>query len=134
MRVRVHRNLHKKCWSIVDPKTGRVIEHTNSVTIQNATFVVRPGGRSRALRERKRNVHAFVVGDLVTECIDACCNRKSVVNEWSSVRYNPFKAGTFMCHRTDRFRPIKAAPLVRLDNEGAWVPSTSRGTRSRPSA
>ena len=63
MRVEVYFNLHKKVFSVRSVMTGRVILHTDKVHISNPKFVVRKSGRDKVLRERKKNVHAFVRGD-----------------------------------------------------------------------
>ena len=61
-RVRAYYNLHKKCFSVQDYKTGLVIEHTDSLFFTNALFVVRKSGNERVKQEGKKNVHAFVNG------------------------------------------------------------------------
>lgn len=70
--VKVYRNLHRKCWSVALPD-GRVWLHARELklcsrgwfnTSQECTFVVQPAGRARALKERRRNVHAYVKGPL----------------------------------------------------------------------
>jgi hypothetical protein len=63
MRVEVYYNLHKKCFSI--RHKGIVISHANTVKLADVTFVVRKAGRERVLREKKKNVHAFVRGNLL---------------------------------------------------------------------
>ena len=64
MKVEVYRNLHKNCWSVRDCKTKKVIKHVQSAYIKNAELVVQPAGRSKVLREQRKNVHAFVRGQL----------------------------------------------------------------------
>lgn len=67
MRVEVYWNLHKRCFSVralegVD--RGRVINHADKVLLRDVSFVVQPAGRKRAIRENRKNVHAFVRGTL----------------------------------------------------------------------
>ena len=67
MRVFVYFNLHKKCLSVKaleGESKGRVIAHADSVELVNATFKVSQAGRQRVLRERRKNVHAGVVGTM----------------------------------------------------------------------
>ena len=64
MKVEVYFNLHKKLFSVRSVATGRVMFHTYEVCIDNPKFVVRKAGRDKVLRERKKNVHAFVRGDI----------------------------------------------------------------------
>jgi hypothetical protein len=61
-RVRAYYNLHKKCFSVQDYKTGLVIEHTDELFVTNAMFVVRKSGNEKVKREGRKNVHAFVNG------------------------------------------------------------------------
>ena len=59
-RVYVYRNLHQDTWSL--RARGRVIAHEDTVVLLNAEFRVGEKSRQRAVREKQRNVHAFVVG------------------------------------------------------------------------
>ena len=61
-RIRAYYNLHRKCFSVQDYKTGLVIEHTDKLFVTNAMFVVRESGNKKVKREGKKNVHAFVNG------------------------------------------------------------------------
>ena len=61
-RIRAYYNLHKKCFSVQDYKSGLVIEHTDKLFMTNAMFVVRKSGNERVKKEGKKNVHAFVNG------------------------------------------------------------------------
>ena len=61
-RIRTYYNLHKKCFSVQDYKTGKVVEHTNRLYLSNALFVVRKSGNERVKKEGRKNVHAFVNG------------------------------------------------------------------------
>ena len=65
MRVRVYRNLRAGGYSVLNPRTGRVVGHASAVLLTAARFIVREGGRKRVLEERRKNVHAFVEGDLI---------------------------------------------------------------------
>ena len=95
MRVEVYFNLHKKLFSVRDCKTGRVIKHTNDITILDPKFVVRKAGRERVLRERKKNVHAFVRGELM-----GYEDMAHAPELYSSVTYNPYKYSSFVNKHT----------------------------------
>ena len=89
-KVRVYWNLHKKCWSIQDTKSGLVIDHRYDVTLEQAKFVVRKGGQKRVREESKKNVHAFAVGYIAQEQdIDSSTYHHKV-------SYNPYKNDFFM--------------------------------------
>lgn len=63
-RVAVYRNLHAhgegQRWSIV--QSGRVVAHTDSVTLSDVAFRVSAAGLARAKRLGRKVVCAFVVG------------------------------------------------------------------------
>ena len=63
-RVRVYWNLQKKCWSIMTVHYRRLIGHAKELVLNDCTFVVYEAGRQRVLREKRKNVHAFVEGFL----------------------------------------------------------------------
>lgn len=68
MRVFCYYNLHKAVWSVKaleGSQKGRVILHAGEVTLAKCEFKVSEAGRQRVLREKKKNVHAGVVGELV---------------------------------------------------------------------
>lgn len=67
MRVAVYFNLHRKCFSIramEGPAKGRVVAHADDVILGRVSFRVSEAGRQRVIRERRKNVHAFVEGEL----------------------------------------------------------------------
>jgi len=97
MRVEVYFNLHKKLFSVRDCKTGRVVHHTYNIWIEDPVFVVRKAGRERVLREKKKNVHAFVRGtwmqDLLIEVAPKILGHRDRSQE---VTYNPYKYDSFV--------------------------------------
>lgn len=107
MRVEVYFNLHKHVWSVRQCSTGRVILHTDKVHIRDPQFVVRKSGRDRVLREGKKNVHAFVRGE-ITHFDDF----NPDYLDYSLVSYNPYKFDTFVdVHDTTPVRTAKRAVL-----------------------
>lgn len=61
--VYVHRNLHSGAdnsdyWSLL--LRGKVFRHESEVLGLRARFAIRPSGVARAIREGRKNVHAFV--------------------------------------------------------------------------
>jgi len=97
MRVEVYFNLHRKLFSVRDCKTGRVVHHTQQIWVEDPVFVVRKAGRERVLREKKKNVHAFVRGtwmqDLLIEDAQKIYDHIGVSQE---VTYNPYKYDSFV--------------------------------------
>ena len=99
-RVRVYYNLHKKCYSVQDYKTGLVTKHTNQLNLSNAMFVVRKSGNERVRSEGKKNVHAFVNGIVNDKPSDT----NSFHNSYR-VRYNPYEMDYFHYERIVNNKP-----------------------------
>ena len=117
MKVFVYFNLHKKIWSIralSGPRKGLVIAHAQRVNLIEATFKVSEAGRQRVLAEKRKNVHAGIVGTW-----DGHGNPEP----WEGatmgvpVSYNPYKAPTFT--RRDDSSPVHKATLVHLGTRSA---------------
>lgn len=84
MKVRVYFNLHDRCYSI--QHKGRVVAHLDQVLITDAKFQVGEGGRQRVLKETRKNVHAYVIGEMEVGFI-----KKGV-----EVTYNPYLYKNFV--------------------------------------
>lgn len=108
-RVRVYRNLHTGNFSVQCTKTGRVIAHASSLALTNVTFVVRKAGRQKVLDQKRKNVHAFVVGNICTQIGGA--NRQ--------VKYNPYLADCFFLE--DCGQKISSAGFAELVNNKIFV-------------
>lgn len=64
--VKVYRNRPKGCWSVVS--AGKVSQHLPSLLLKDCKFHVQPAGHGRYLREKVRNVHAYVSGHIAKDC------------------------------------------------------------------
>ena len=118
MRVSVYFNLHKKLWSVradEGPEKGRVVAHAEHVALRNARGKVSAAGRAKVLREGRKNVHAFMRGelaglygirwakiDVVTAALEDWQMMAPVclVGDWREpvrkITYNPYKYETFV--------------------------------------
>lgn len=92
MKSEVYFNLHKNTFSL--RSKGKVYDYQDSVLISNAKFVVREGGRQRVLKESKKNVHAFVKGDVI--CTDVL-PQEELDKHYIKAYYNPYRCKTFIC-------------------------------------
>lgn len=90
-RVRVHFNFHKRLFSIC--QNGIVVDYAKCVWLHNVEFKVGPKGRERVLAEGRKNVHAFLYGDLymVDETHNHWYNNHEAI-----ARYNPYKYDSFV--------------------------------------
>ena len=94
-KVRVYWNLHKKCWSIQDCKSGLVCDHLERISLEQAKFVVRKAGQKRVREEGKKNVHAFAEGWVSRE------QDEDHTHYWYDISYNPYKNDYFMIKDQD---------------------------------
>ena len=89
--VEVYRNLHNGMLSV--RQRGLVVAHVHTIDLIDVTFKVNESGRQRVIRDKKKNVHAFVVGTPLAVNAPSGLN---VQRYWRRVKYNPYKAGAFM--------------------------------------
>jgi hypothetical protein len=111
MKVFVYWNLHRKCFSVKSLEgadKGRVIDHLASIMLYRATFKVSEAGRQRVLREKRKNVHAGVVGEWLENWKPEC--------EGERIRYNPHEGPHFTT--TSLGLPVKTALFADLSTHG----------------
>ena len=136
MKVQVYRNLHNGLISIQDLSTGLVLGHASAVDLQHATFIVREAGRQQVIKEKRKNVHAFVRGKVVDvvnfqpfkgrgEGIEddspyawgnsTKLQRGSMLVTTTKVSYNPYKAPHFV---TPEGGEVVGASLCTVQSNG----------------
>jgi len=109
MKVFVYYNLHKHTWSIKaleGANKGKVIGHRDFVVLVDATPKVSEAGRQRVLKEKRKNVHAGVVG-YWQEDQTASMYLNNLSLDPSDITYNPYKYDSF----------------VYTNNTGKWIGS-----------
>jgi hypothetical protein len=136
MRVQVYRNLNNGLISIQDLSTGLVLGHASAIDLQEASFIVREAGRQQVIKEKRKNVHAFVRGKVIDvrnfkpfkgrgEGIEddspyAWMNstklqRGSMLVTTTRVSYNPYKAPHFVTPEGDE---VDYAQLCTIQSDG----------------
>lgn len=106
MKVFVYFNLHKHCFSVKaleGERKGKVVAHLDAVNLKDVTFKVSKAGRERVLREKRKNVHAGVVGSFVSWM--------ETPDLGKLVRYNPYHTETFV---DIVGKPVHNAKFARL--------------------
>ena len=100
-RVEVYRNLTRNCLSI--RHRGRVIYHLEDhedITLMDCKLVVQPAGRQSVLDKGRKNVHAYISGEVMLHSVaPANCKWKHLTNYFEGkpssnvgeVYYNPYK-------------------------------------------
>lgn len=107
-KVSVYYNLHKHCLSIrsnFGDSYGRVIAHRQQVWMKDVKFIVNEAGRQRVIKEKKKNVHAFVRGQVWDDIIGLGLKEVKVM-------YNPYLYNSFVEKETKE--PIKTAHYVKI--------------------
>ena len=126
--VEVYYNLHKKCLSVRDRKTGLVVKHTHAIRLTSKSghygridFNVSEKLRQRVLETRRKNVHATVRGyvhDLgkVKSLEERKARKPKTLRQ---VTYNPYKYETFVDVKTKE--PEHYARDVFIDGQKVYI-------------
>jgi hypothetical protein len=92
------------------------------VLLSSAKFVVNEAGRARVLKSGHKNVHAFVVGTLVSDEFtpkDEICGAYGIDENGTDlpwkVTYNPYIAGHFIGQNGEK---VNGAGAVLLNEHG----------------
>jgi hypothetical protein len=112
-RVKVYFNLHNKKYSAValdGSDKGRVLGHFDEVVLDDVSFIVSEAGRQRVIREKKKNVHAYAIGQWRK-------GRDLNFFSASKLRYNPYKMRQFQVDET----PVTQATGVYLGHRGLYA-------------
>lgn len=112
-RVEVYRNLKfrdKVVYSVRDANTGLVLGHASNLLLGTCKFVVKQTGRERVLREKKKNVHAWIEGSFGIVHV----GDDKIFSEGIGVSYNPYTNSEF--ERMDCGAPIYKASLVYIED------------------
>jgi hypothetical protein len=123
-KVYVYRNLHKGCWSV--KQNGLVKAHSLEMEMFSCMMKINQAGWLRVIREKRKNVHAFVHGyihpnfiglDFEPEPIDG--DRKVWTDlpedQMREIRYNPYDRASFT-YRDDG-SPAWFASYARFDEK-----------------
>lgn len=110
-RVMVYYNLHKHTFSV--QKSGLVLLHVDYIKLRDVEFRVRPGGREKVNLEKRKNVHAFVIGNVVDFCEYPCESLPEEV-DGKIITYNPYIHKSFVVKDTDE--PIFNAEEISMIN------------------
>lgn len=113
MKVFVYRNLHKKCLSVRNTKTGKVVAYVDSITLSDCKFKVSEKGRQRVLDKRQKNVHAGVQGIWLHD--------EAITKTTKRIIYNPYKYATFV--EEDTLRPCYYSDTCVVTVEGVFIPT-----------
>lgn len=110
MKVYVYFNIRRKLFSVKALEghhKGTVFLHVEEVFLHGVQFKVSESGRQRVLKEKRKNVHAGVVGHV--DCARVITDRDE------QITYNPYRFSSFV--KLPDETPVTAANHVRLSIE-----------------
>ena len=127
LKVRVYWNFHRKVFSVMCG--GRVVAHATRVDLYRVRFTVRRAGWLRVLRERRKNVHAFVAGTTGVRVWHEEEEASGVAT------YNPYGMAGATFIDADTGRPLAGADVAYLSvRDGRpcvrWADARSYGVRA----
>ena len=113
-KVRVYRNLNSKCVSV---KQGSKVKcHATNVVLKDCKFIVSEAGQRRVRNEKKKNVHAFIEGNVVS----ARRSLELLDFGWDKVYYNPYETDHWQLS-SHVIRGNKPVPYNQYVDEAQWV-------------
>jgi len=126
-KVRVYRNLHKDCWSVRDfdsksENYNRVVGRVQEIALEEVKFVVSQAGREKVLKEKRKNVHAFVQGSpRLTVDLSGSLSEAHIKKV---VTYNPYEGPKFSFEMDlDTEVSVDGADfaVLKMEEDRAWV-------------
>lgn len=115
--MRVHRNLRTQRWVL--STRGRKVQDCATVVLRDVRFVVSAARRQAVVAMRRREVHAWAVGEIVH--IDG---RVRVPPTARRGTYNPYRAATFTDAMTGQ--ALLGARRVWFTNDGMFYDNNTR--------
>jgi hypothetical protein len=121
-RVETYYNLHKHCLSFREP--GERVSHARAMVLNNVKFAVQPAGRAKVLTDKRKNVHAFVRGDMMwvaglNDQLEDYTNTNMKRQQYPKIRYNPYESESFVL--VDTGLPIKSATQVVIIDKNIYL-------------
>lgn len=119
LKYKIYRNLNKDCFSILKwnslKKGYRLQSYEKNIVATDVEFKVSQAGRQRVLKNKQKNVHAYV-----------CCNEFIVFNPGeisvtpeSEIYYDPYKVDSFVIKNSGT--SIEKTQAVALTNNKCYL-------------
>ena len=111
--VEIYWNLHKDCFSV--RRKGKVVDYLygdDYLTLTDVEFVVQKAGRERVLREKRKNVHAFVRGTI--RFSEDCATQQKAT-------YNPYFMDSFYTKLGGNITPVHKARSATLTDHTVYI-------------
>ena len=113
-KVSVYWNLQKRMWSI--KQRGFVVAHSRSISLKNAFPEVQKAGQIRVVKEKRKNVHAWITGYIAHGNANWFMESGLEYGTYKA-SYDPYKAPAFFLTRVDTINQFEAI----LDVPGPYL-------------
>ena len=110
-KVMCYYDLHRHTFSVT--YNGLVMLKADYLKLNDVEFRVRQGGKQKVRDEKRKNVHAFVIGNLDDYC-EFPCRNIPVPESNDVVTYNPYKYDSFVIKTTEE--PIYKSNEIEMIN------------------
>lgn len=87
-KVEVYKNLHNGLFSV--RQNGLVVAHVETIALSHPRIKVNEKGRQKVIRDKAKNVHAFITG------FPNSVNKGFTIDDKHAITYNPYKYKTFV--------------------------------------
>lgn len=125
LKVKLYRNLHKKgvVYSVLH--NNKVIAYTTDLILKDVKFIVRKAGQAKVRSSKRKNVHAFISGTMITDLgyLHTVCLWFS--NAGKTAYYNPYTCDTFVSEN----KPIHTAEWARVTGKQGKSHIITLGTK-----
>jgi hypothetical protein len=113
-QIKVYRNLHKKGKWYSIKQDNLVVAHAKRLCLSNPRFLINQSGKDRAINEKQRNVHAFIVGYLKQSGM----GQTALDNLPATIKYEPFSEYGFFCDNltVNKFEVLSAEFCIINEN------------------
>lgn len=123
-RVHIYRNLHAErefatghTYSV--RLSGTVVMTQRCVLLGDVALRVQPAGRGRVIAEGRKNVHAYLSGQLLAYGCEAIDKSAPWLHRSAGVTYNPYRHTSFVLR--DSEAPVHRAALAMATPEGVYL-------------
>jgi hypothetical protein len=111
MKVMVYYNLNKHTFSVTH--NSKVIMYADYVKLKDVEFRVRQGGKEKVRSEKRKNVHAFVIGELL-EYSEYPSKDMLIPSSDKIITYDPYKYDSFVFKNNEE--PVFHATEIDMIN------------------
>ena len=87
-KVEVYKNLHNGLFSV--RQNGLVVAHVETIVLSYPRIKVNETGRQKVIKDKAKNVHAFLVG------FPNSVNKGFTIDDKRAITYNPYRFRTFV--------------------------------------